>query len=210
MRGSRARATIGAVTSTIATHRKTTVRLSAAAAVWALAYAAYRGYYAAGGTYGLAGTIRPGHEGEFRLINLAGSVVIAGIALFPVVALRLWSRKRARKVLLAICWLLAVGLTMHALVDMVQRVLSLAGAVDIEYPSLWASVDRRADDLHDLLGNEPWFLSQGLLLGALASVELVPGRERRRWVITAAAATAALTLVGIATMTGRVGRVIVG
>ena len=192
------------------TTRRRTVRLSATAAIWALCYAAYRGYYAAGGTYGLAGVIRPGSEGEFRLINLAGAVVIAAIALFPVAALPLWSRRRGRSVLLAVCWLLAVGLTMHALVDMVERMLSLAGAVDIEYPSLWASVDRRADDLHDLLGNEPWFLSQGLLLGALAWIQLGPGRGRRRWVVTAGAATAALTLLGIVTMTGGVGRVIVG
>lgn len=206
------RGTLGPVMSTVDTHttpRRATVRLSAAVAVWGLAYAAYRGYYAAGGTYGLTGTIRPGGEDEFRLINLVGAVIIAAIALFPVAVLGLWSRPGARRVLLAVCWLLAVGLTMHALVDMVERVLSLAGVVDIDYPSLWASVDRRADDLHDLLGNEPWFLSEGLLLGALAWVQLGPGAGRRRWVVTAAAATAALLVLGIVTVTGGAGRVIV-
>jgi hypothetical protein len=192
------------------TARGAVVRLSAAAGLWGLAYAAYRGYYAAGGTYGLPGTIRPGDEDELRLVNLAGAVIIAAIAMLPLVALPLWSRPRARRVLLGVLWLLAVGLTMHALVDTIERILSLAGALDIEYPALWASVDRRAADLQDLLGNEPWFLSEGLLLGALAWVVLGPGRSRRRWIATAVAAIAALTLLGVVTMTGGVGKVIVG
>jgi hypothetical protein len=35
---------------------------------------------------------------------------------------------------------------MHALVDATQRVFSLAGALQIDYP-LWTSIDRRQADL---------------------------------------------------------------
>ena len=48
----------------IAQHRLLT-RVSVAAGIWGLCYAAYRGYYAAGGTAFLPGTIRPGSEGQF-------------------------------------------------------------------------------------------------------------------------------------------------
>jgi hypothetical protein len=44
-----------------------------------------------------------------------------------------------------------VGCSMHALIDIIERVLSLAGLLRIEYPStVWASIDRRAADLQDL------------------------------------------------------------
>jgi hypothetical protein len=78
-------------------------------------------------------------------------------------------------VLLAVCWLVAVGCSMHALIDIVQRVLSLAGLLRIEYPSsVWASIDRHAADLQDLFFNEPWFLIEGLGFGALGWIALGP------------------------------------
>jgi hypothetical protein len=40
---------------------------------------------------------------------------------------------------------------MHALIDSIERVLSLAGLLRIEYPStIWATIDRRSADLQDL------------------------------------------------------------
>jgi hypothetical protein len=53
-------------------------------------------------------------------------VIIAAIAVVPVVALGAWTRSRARQVLLALCWMLAVGLCIHAVIDMTEHVLSLA------------------------------------------------------------------------------------
>lgn len=183
--------------------------ISVAATIWGLCYAAYRGYYAAGGTALLPGTIRPSDEGEFQIINLCGTLVIAAIALVPVAALRAWSRPRRRRALLTASWILAVGLCMHATVDMSQRVLSLAGLIDLRYPSLWASLDKRAADIQDLFGNEPWFLTQGLAFAALAWINLTPGRPRRQWIATALAATAVLTAWGLLAATGAIGKTVI-
>ena len=192
----------------IAQHRLLT-RVSVAAGIWGLCYAAYRGYYAAGGTAFLPGTIRPGSEGQFQLINLAAVVVLAVAAVLPVAMLPLWALRGSRLVLLALCWVVAVGCCMHALIDMAQRVLSLAGLVHIHYPPLWATVNDRAADLQDLFGNEPWFLLEGLAFGALGWIALGPGRPRWRWAVSALAATGALTLVGLLSVTGVIGKVIV-
>jgi len=190
-------------------NRRALTQVSVAAGIWGLCYAAYRGYYAAGGTALLPGTIRPGAEGQFQLINLAAVVVLAVAAALPVAVLPLWTRRRSRLVLLTLCWVVAVGCCMHALIDMAQRVLSLAGLVHIAYPPLWATVDTRVADLQDLVGNEPWFLLEGLAFGALGWIALGPGRPRRRWAGSALAATGALTLVGLLSVTGVIGRMII-
>lgn len=191
------------------TRRRLLTPVSVAAGIWGLCYAAYRGYYAAGGTAFLPGTVRPGSESQFRLINLAAVVVLAVAAVLPVAVLPLWGRRRARPVLLALCWVAAVGCCMHALIDMVQRVLSLAGLVHIHYPPMWATIDNRSADLQDLLGNEPWFLMEGLAFGALGWITRGPGRPRRRWAGSALAATGVLTLIGLLSVTGVIGKVIV-
>jgi hypothetical protein len=119
--------------------------VSIAVAVWGLGYALYRGYYALGGTLLLPGT--PADPTQFRLINAAAVAVLAIAAVLPIAMLPLWRRPRARQVLLAVCWLVAVGCSMHALIDSVQRVLSLAGLLRIEYSAaVWASINHRAAD----------------------------------------------------------------
>jgi hypothetical protein len=50
-------------------------------------------------------------------------------------ALGSWSRREPRRALLALSWMLAVGCCMHAFVDMVARVLSLAGRLTIDHPA---------------------------------------------------------------------------
>ncbi|HEX6473048.1 MAG TPA: hypothetical protein VF069_28420 [Streptosporangiaceae bacterium] len=189
--------------------RRALVRVSAAVGVWGLCYAIYRGYYAAGGTAWLPGTIAPGWESRFRLINLVAAVILTIAAVLPIAALPLWSRRGARLVLLAVCWVVAVGCCMHALVDMVERVLSLVGLVDVHYPRPWATVDHRAADLQDLFGNEPWFLLEGLGYGAIAWIAMRAGRPARRWVSSALVAVAVLTLVGLLSVTGVIGKTIV-
>jgi hypothetical protein len=185
------------------------VRLSWAAGIWALWYAIYRGYYALGGTGFLPGTIRPGQEDQFRLINLTGAVIIGITAVLPIVTLPLWARRGPRRWLLAMCWLIAVGCCMHALVDIVARTLSLAGVVRLEYPSIWMTVDARTADLQDLFFNEPWFLLEGLAFGALGWIALGPGRTRRWWTATALTAIAALLLLGVLTIAGVSAKMIV-
>jgi hypothetical protein len=92
----------------------------------------------------------------------------------------------------------------------VQRVLSLAGLLTIEYPaSFWTSLDTRAADLQDLFLNEPWFLLEGRGFAAIAWLVLGPGRARRRWVGSAPVATGVLTLVGLLSATGVIGEAVV-
>jgi hypothetical protein len=183
--------------------------VSVAVAVWGLCYALYRSYYALGGTLLLPGT--PADPTQFRRINAAAVVILTVAAVLPVAVLPLWRRPRARAVLLAVWWLVAVGCSMHALIDIIQRVLSLAGLLRIEYPAtVWASIDDRTADLQDLFLNEPWFLLEGLGFGALAWIVLGAGRGRRLWVGSAIAATLALTVIGLLSATGVIGRVIIG
>lgn len=63
--------------------------MSVAAGVWALWYAVYRGYYAAGGTAYLPGIVRPGSEGTFQAVNLVGAIIIGVAAVIPFAALPL-------------------------------------------------------------------------------------------------------------------------
>lgn len=182
--------------------------ISVAACVWAAVYAAYRSYYGFGGRAFLPGTIRPGSETTFQLINFIGAAVILVAAVVPIAILPLWSRPRLRRGLLILCWVVAVGCCMHALVDIVERVLSLAGAIEIHYPDPWASVDHRAADVQDLFFNEPWFLFEGLAFAALAWIVMGPGRGRRWWLIVACVALVGLVTLGLLVMTGVVGQVI--
>jgi hypothetical protein len=71
-----------------------------------------------------------GHRlSQWRLINAAGAAIILIGAVLPVAAIPLWRRRRARSVLLALCWVIDVGCVMHALVDDAARILSLAGVL---------------------------------------------------------------------------------
>lgn len=179
------------------------------AAGWALLYAIYRGYYALGGTAGLFG--EPVSESTWRLINGIAAVLLLGAAVLPVATARLWRRSRARAVLLAIGWVIAVGCVMHGLVDIGARLLSVAGIIHIDLPFFVAgSVDRRMADAQDLFLNEPWFLIQGILWGALCWVELAAGRARRWWLASVLAAIAALTVIGVLSSAGVIGKFIVG
>jgi hypothetical protein len=120
-------------------------------------YALYRGYYGFGGTVGMFG--RPTDQAEWRAINLAGATILLVLAMLPIVALPLWQRPRLRPVLLAMCWVLAVGLTMHGLIDDTQRVLSLTGVLHLHY-SFFTTVNGHAADIQDLAFNETWFMER--------------------------------------------------
>ena len=178
-----------------------------AACGWALLYAAYRGYYALGGTVGMFGT--PVSMSQWRLINAVGAVIILIGAVLPVAIIPLWQRRQARLVLLALCWVIAVGCVMHALVDATARILSLAGMLHMDFP-FFATIDRREADLQDLLLNEPWFLVEGLLWGALGWFGFASVRSRRLWVASGVVATVALTVIGVLSTVGIIGRFIVG
>jgi hypothetical protein len=189
--------------------RDLVVRISWAAAAWGLWYAAYRGYYALGGTALLPGTPAPG--GQFRRINAVAAVVLGIAAVLPLAMLPLWSRRRVRPLLLALCWVIAVGCCAHAVIDIVERLLSLSGRLEIDYPAaVWASIDRRAADIQDLYLNEPWFLLEGLAFGVLGALHLRTRRGGRLWVGSAVAATLAASVVGVLSAAGILGRYVSG
>ena len=177
------------------------------AAFWSFAYGCYRLYYAAGGLVGLAGT--PVSMAQFRLINAVAAIALFVTAAVPLVCLGRWRRHRAIGLLLILSWLIAVGCIMHALVDIVQRIASLAGVLVIDYP-LWIAPNRRALDLQDLLFNEPWFLVEGLLWAVMAWAGALHTSPRRWWWIgSAVAAIVVLTAAGIMSAFGVIGRAIV-
>jgi hypothetical protein len=183
--------------------------VSVAVGVWGMCYALYRGYYALGGTFLLPGM--PADPAQFRRINAAAVVILVVAALLPIAMLPLWQRQRIRPVPLAVCWVVAVGCIMHALIDSIERILSLAGLLSIEYPAgVWASLDHRAADLQDLFFNEPWFLLEGLGFAALAWIALGAGSRRRWWVGSAITAILVLTVIGLLSATGVIGKVIIG
>ena len=178
------------------------------AAGWGQCYAAYRGYYAAGGTAFRPGTICRGSEGQSQLINLAAVVVLAVAAALPVAMLPLWARRGSRLVLLALRWVVAAGCWMHALIDMGQRALSRAGLVHIHYPPLWATVNDWAADCKT--DQQRAMVPAGRT--GLRRARLDPPRPRPAAVAVGGqrpAATCALTLVGLLSVTGVIGKVIV-
>ncbi len=169
---------------------------------WSLGYACYRAYYAVGGQFGMIG--HPVSDSRWRAINAVGAVVIALVAILALVAPRVDALRRA---LPALGWAGAVGCCMHALTDIVLRLLSLAGAHPTHLPaSVWVSFDRRAADMQDLLLNEPWFFVEGLLWAALGAV-FVNRRYRRAWWISGALACGGLTIVGVLSGLGTIGAV---
>ena len=129
---------------------------------------------------------------QYRTINAIGAVVILFAAVVPLVAVRAFPR-----VVPLLGWIVAVGCCMHALVDGALRVFSVIGVHPTQLPAtVWQSFDRRAADLQDLLLNEPWFLVEGLLWGALG-LAFVTVSRRRRWLISAMVVCLLLTVLGV-------------
>ena len=153
------------------------LRLAAALSLWGLWYAAYRAYYALGGTVGMIGT--PVSASQFRALNAVGALVILAAAVMPWLVIRWeWARRTAP----ALGWVAAVGCCMHAVVDWTLRVLSLTGVHLTQLPAdVWLSYDRRVADLQDVFLNEPWFFVEGLLWAALTLSLVRRSRRRPGW-----------------------------
>lgn len=180
----------------------------------ALLYATYRGYYALGGTAGTFG--EPASHSQWLEINAFAAIALLVAAAVPLAALALWRWRYARLLALALFSVAAVGLVMHGLIDEIQRVLSLSGLAGRWHLTLtaesmqgWIWKDQHRADLQDALFNEPWFLVEGLLCGAVVCLALRSRRARRRWVAAAAVAVLAFTAYGVLAAVGIVGRSIV-
>lgn len=154
---------------------------------------------------------RPCSESHWRLVNAIGAALILCAAVLPLATARFSRHPRARVALLTIGWVIAVGCVMHGLVDDITRLLSMACLLHLEFPFFVAgSLDRRASDLQDLFLNEPWFLGEGLLWGALCWVQLASARARRWWLASALVAVAVLTVIGVLSSAGIIGQFIIG
>lgn len=182
--------------------------------VCAIPYALYRGYYALGGTAGMFGS--PASHQQWLLINAFAAVAIGIAAAVPLAALPLSRWRYLRLALLVLFSLAAVGLVMHALIDEVQRALSLSGLaarwhLDLTASSMagWQWKDQRVADLQDALVNEPWFLLEGVLCGAVVWIALGAGAVRRWWLVGALLAVLALTGFGVISAVGITGRAII-
>jgi hypothetical protein len=173
---------------------------------WALVYAAYRGYYALGGTYGMFGT--PVSTDVWRFVNAVGAAALLGAAAIAALVTRMQGRPLARVALIFFGWVAFVGCVMHAVIDTVVRALSLAGLHDMHL-TFWATIDQRAADLQDLLWNEPWFLVEGLLWLAISWHLLRSPTGRRRFLLTGLAAIAFFTVAGLLSALGVTGRLVI-
>jgi hypothetical protein len=178
-------------------------RIALVLALWSFGYAGYRAYYALGGEIGMIGT--PESDAQFRALNGVGALLIAAAGVLALVAVRVPTVARALPVL---GWIGAVGCTMHALVDMTLRVLSLTGVHPTQLPDLWLTYDRQRSDLQDLFLNEPWFLVTGLLWGALALTQVTD--HHRLWLRSAVSACLALVVIGVLSGLDVIGSFIVG
>ena len=192
--------------------RRAVIVLSLVACGLGLFYGAYRGYYALGGSWAMIGV--PASSTQWLLINRVAAVAIIVASLVPLVAIPLWDVPAARPVLLVLFSIAAVGLVMHALIDEAQRLLhlfGLAGRLHIDPYRFggWRSVNFRLADLEDILFNEPWFLVEGALCGALVWLSLPRAQARSWWLTAAAVATAICVAAGLLSATGVIGTSVV-
>lgn len=178
------------------------------AAAWALLYALYRFYYAAGGTIGMLGT--PASRTQWVFINGAAAGMLFIAACLPIAIRPLWRSRPGRSVALVLCWIVTVACVSHATIGIGQRISSLSGVLTIDYP-FWQAIDRRKADLQALFFNEPWFLGEGLAWGAVAWTGGLAGSPRRRlWIGSVVAAVIVSTTIGLLSAFGVIGKVIVG
>jgi len=55
----------------------------------------------------------PVDDGTWRLVNFAAVVPLLGAAILPIVGLPMWHRRRWRRVLLNVAWVIAMGCVMQ-------------------------------------------------------------------------------------------------
>ena len=183
------------------------LRLSIAASIWGALYAVYRLYYGLGGMSFIPGELSS--AATFRSTNLVAVAVMLVLALLPLAMYRVKNSAKWKFWVVIVCWLVAVACCSHALIDITQRILSLTGQLQIQYPSsIWHSVNYKEADLQDLFGNEPWFLIEGLLFAAIGWWSIPKGKHRI-WALTLLGAVGVSTVVGILVAVGFIGRTVI-
>ena len=152
----------------------------------------------------------PVSHAQWMRVNTVGAVLLFAAAVLAIILADAWVHPRARPALLVFCWIVTVACVGHALIDIVQRIASMSGAISISYP-FWQSIDRRTADLQDLLFNEPWFFVEGVLWARIGWVGSVRSSPRRAWWVgSVVGATVAASMFGVLVVFGVIDRVIVG
>lgn len=159
-----------------------------ATALWSVGYMVPHLIFATGSDWGLA-AVKPGVSGlpYWETINWLASAVLAMAALLGVAFVRLWGLQTYRWPLLVIgCFGTAIAIA-HGVYGIVDRLLTVAGLKS------GVPANRESWILWDLLVFEPWFVIEGLLIGATGWHFLTSSAERRQWV---AVCTAGVLVAG--------------
>ena len=152
----------------------------------------------------------PLSQAEWVRINTVAAALLCAVAVLAIVLTHAWANLRARLALLVVCWVITVACVGHALIDIIERIASLSGAIIISYP-FWQSIDRQKADLQDLLFNEPWFFVEGILWARIAWVASARASPQRAWWVgSVVAAIVAATAFGVLVVFGVIDSVIVG
>lgn len=169
-----------------------------AASGWAIAYAVgVRGYQAAGGTVGLAGSFQD--PAAMRRASLLAGILILLVGLGALALVRPWGLRLPRWLIIVPALTGSAYAAAHALTAYVTKPLHLLGAIQLDFHG-WARLDEGALIRWDLLFYEPWFLGLGVLvtLGTLQHYRRTGGSHQGARHLLGATAAATLALTALA------------
>ncbi|MFE4632987.1 hypothetical protein ACFRJ1_06365 [Streptomyces sp. NPDC056773] len=196
----------------------------------AVGYAVFvRFYQGAGGTIGVPGTSTPESLPSWYMANyVAGLIILLGgvaclfltqprVRTIPHRSPLLPGQQIPKPVMLAVCLspVLLGGVfgVAHGIAGAFTQLLELCGAIEVNYPDDWATLNVTSMNLWNILFYEPWFVAMGVcLLGSArrylrdtGSAEDVIDRVRRVTVALIGVLTVALSLIVIMGWTVEIG-----
>lgn len=163
---------------------------------WSLLYVLPHLYWALGGDALLFMVKQSAAEmDDWRAINWAASVVLAGAALVGPALIWSTARPLLRASTLAVCLAGAAIAGSHGAFGIVYRALNVAGVADVDGTAFVAS--KHGWVLWDLYVFEPWFLIEGVLFIAAGGSAITPSATRRRWTVGCSLAAGVAALTGL-------------
>ncbi len=124
---------------------------------WAFMFAALSFFWAAGGRTGLHPLeveVAPGNP-MWIALNLGASILKALVGLIALALVRLWGRRIPHKLLLAVAWVLGVGMSLYGGLGLVSDVLHVTGVISDPANGKWF--------FWYLVLWDPWWLLGGIL-----------------------------------------------
>lgn len=170
--------------------------LATALCLWSLLYMVPHLYWALGGTLGFS-MLKPSAvlAPEWRFANLVAAVMLtlAGLLGFGLVY---FGRYRIVRISLLTATLVGASVSAaHGLYGIVFRILNVVGVIDIDGRPF--ELETHGWVLWDLFVIEPWFLIEGVLLGAVGWATLSQPAARRKWALTVGSGVVLVTLAGL-------------